>query len=229
MNLRGLRRDAEHTGWIRALLARLTARLQTLLGVQVFRVNLRPMPRRPLEPVPPEGIRLCALRLEQLLEAAADPELGLDPDFIRAALERGDVAFGAYEGNRLIGYNWRAANAVPFLQNVWVKIGHRYHYAYKSFVRPSYRGRRIHTAITRLADRYSMERGCVGEIGIVNIANLASLGAAKSLGRRKVGYAGCVTLFGHCASFRTRGVRELGIELYRPQAQAPIGLEPARG
>jgi hypothetical protein len=229
MNLTGLHRDAAHVGMIGALLARAIARLQQWLGIHIFRVNLRVLPRHFVEPAPPEGIRLCPLRLEDLLQASADPELGLEPDFIRTALANGDLVVGALEGDRLIGYLWRSAIAAPFVEDLWIRIGPRHHYAYKSFVRPSHRGMRIHIALSRLADKNSIERGCTGEIGTINIANVASLGAAKSLGRHRIGYAGCVMLFGHSVSFRTPAVRELGLVIFRPDAPVPVGLVPAQG
>jgi GNAT superfamily N-acetyltransferase len=229
MNLTGLRRDSAHVGLINALVARAIARLQLWLGIHVFRVNLRPLPEHPAESVPPEGIRMCVMRLEELLEASADAELGLEPEFIRRALEHGDLVVGAFERDRLVGLQWRTSVAAPFFEDLWIRTGPRYHYVYKSFVRPSHRGMRIHSALSRLADRYSAEKGCIGELGVVNIANVASLGAAKSLGRRRIGYAGYVTLFGHCLSFRTAAVKALGIVIFTPRARVPIGLVPAQG
>jgi len=229
MNLIGLHRDAAHVGVIGALLARAIARLQQWLGIHIFRVNLRVLPRHPVEPAPPEGIRLCPLRLEDLLQASADPELGLEPDFIRTALANGDLVVGAFEGDRVVGFLWRSVIAAPFYEDLWVRIGPHHHYAYKSFVRPSHRGMRIHIALARLADKHSVEKGCTGEIGFANIANVASLGAARSLGRRRIGYAGYVMLFGHSVSFRTPAVRDLGFVIFRPEAPVTVGLVPAQG
>jgi hypothetical protein len=221
MNLQDLRRDAAHGGWTRVLVARTTTRLQNWLGVHVFRVNFRPTPKDPLEPAPPNGIRLCLLRPEELLEAAADPELDLDPDFIRAAVAQGDVTVGAFEGARLVAYSWSTFVAAPFYEGLWVRVGRPYRYIYKSLTRPSHRARRIYIAIMRLADAHFLERGCAGEIGFTNIANLASLGSQRSLGRRKVGYTGYITLFGQCFSFRTPAVKRLGVVIFRPPARVP--------
>ena len=85
--MQALRQDAAYSGWIRTVLARALAKLQRWLGMQVFRVNLRPIAEHPPEPRPPDGIRLCLMRLEELLDAAADPEFGFDPAFARAQLE----------------------------------------------------------------------------------------------------------------------------------------------
>jgi hypothetical protein len=229
MDLQILQRDASYAGWVRTVLAWLLWRLQIWSGIQVFRVNLRPIPADAPPPAPPDGIRLCLLRLDQLLEAAADPELDLGPDFIRDALARGDIAFGAYEGERLVGCSWRTATAAPLAESLWTRIGPRCHHVYKTFVRPSHRGRHIHVAMTRFADRISVERGCPAEIGFVNICNLASLGAAKRLGRPRVGYAGYIVLFGHCIPFRTRGLKKLGIVVFKPHTQESVRLVPAQG
>lgn len=226
--MQALRQDAAYSGWTRTILARALAKLQRWLGMQVFRVNLRPIAEHPPEPRPPDGIRLCLMRLEELLDAAADPEFGFDPAFARAALAQGDLVFGAYEGERLISMTWRTPGVAPLADPVWVRIGPRCHHAYKSFVKASHRGRRIHTAVSAFADRYSVEKGCPAEIGFINVTNLASIGAAQALGRKKAGYAGYVNVFGHCIPFRTAGVRSIGVELFKPH-EAAADLVPARG
>ena len=228
MNLQDLRRDAAHSGWIWALLARGLWRAQIWLGMQIFRVNLRHMRADAPDRAPPEGIRLCVMRLEDLLEASADIEFDFDPAFARAALARGDMVFGAYDGERLVSLTWRTPVAAPLAEPVWTRVGPRCHHAYKTYVRPSHRGRHIHTAVSRFADRYSIEKGCPSEIGLVNIGNLASLGAARSIGRPKVGYAGYFTLFGHCILFRTPGVKRIGVELFRLRA-TPANIVSVRG
>ena len=228
MNLHALRRDAAHWGWIPALLSRALRRLQVWAGVHVFRVNVRPLPRQLIEVDPPDGITVRVLRIEQLLEASVDPELDLDPEFIRITLAQGDLVCGAYEDGRLVGYAWRTSIAAPYYNGLWIKPGHRYHYAYRTYVLPSHRGRQIHAAIVRLADKHSLERGCAAEIDLMPIDNLASLGAARSLGRMKVGYAGYLRMFGHSFPFRTPRVKEMGVVIFKPRARLPIGLVPAR-
>ena len=228
MNLENVRRDAAHWGWFRTLLARGLSRLQVWSGVHLFRVNVRPFPQHPLEPSPPAGITVCVPQLDQILQATADPELDLDPDFVRITMAQGDLVCGAYDGDRLIGYAWRTAVAAPYYEGLWIKAGYRYHYAYRHYVLPSYRGRQVHTAMLRLADRESLKRGCIAELDVSPIANIASLGAARSLGRKLIGFAGHLSLFGRSYPFMTPRVKNCGLVIFKPHARIPAGLVTER-
>jgi hypothetical protein len=122
MNLSALRSDAAHAGWAQALAARAMKWLQACIGLRIYRVNVRPFPEPPVEPALSPGITLRALVREELLEAAADPDLELDPEFVRNALARGDLAFGAFEDGCLVSYTWRSSSAAPFADGLWVRI-----------------------------------------------------------------------------------------------------------
>jgi hypothetical protein len=150
----------------------------------------------------------------ELLKAAEDPGLDIHPDFVRAALARGDMAFGAFEGDRLVGYTWRTFTAAPDLDGLWARVNRPYQYSYKGFTRPSHRGKRIHVAITYFADAYLLERGYTAEVGFVGITNFSSLAVAKFLGRRRIGYAGYVKWFGRRIPFTTPAVKKVGARLF---------------
>jgi hypothetical protein len=137
--------------------------------------------------------------------------LGLD--FVRDALVRGDMAFGAFERDRLVGYTWRTFTAAPDRDGLWARVSHPYQYSYKAFTRPSYRRKRIHVAITFVADAYLLRRGYMFEVGYMEIDNFASIGVADFLGRRRIGYAGYVKWFGRSIPFRTPAVKKIGVEL----------------
>jgi hypothetical protein len=152
----------------------------------------------------------------ELLKAAEDPGLDIHPDFVRAALARGDMAFGAFEGDRLVGYTWRTFTAAPDLDGLWARVNRPYQYSYKGFTRPSHRGKRIHVAITYFADAYLLERGYTAEVGFVGITNFSSLAVAKFLGRRRIGYAGYLKWFGRRIPFATPAVKKVGARLFEP-------------
>jgi hypothetical protein len=232
MRLDDLRADAGRWGWTRSLLIRLMSRLQKCAGLHIYRVGVRPLVRQRPEPNLPGGISLRVARPEELLNAAADPELDMHPDFIRAALERGDMAFGAFEGDRLVGYSWRTFTAAPDRDGLWARVDPPYFCGYKAFTRLSHRGRRIHASVALFSDAYLLERGYAAEVGFVDTTNLASLAVARFLGRQKVGYAGYVKWFGRCITFRTPAVKKIGaglFELHRqPEAPPlPVVARPA--
>jgi hypothetical protein len=163
-----------------------------------------------------DGIAVRLARPEELLRAAGDPALDMSPDFVRSALARGDFAIGAFEGDRLVGYAWRTFAAAPDVDGLWVRVEPPCHYLYKGFTLPSHRGRHIQVAIPLFSDRFFLEQGYTSEVGIVDIANFASINNGKRLGRRKIGYAGYVKWFGRCFPFRTPGVRKIGFEFFQP-------------
>jgi len=185
--------DLSRWGWKRSALIRVMSMLRRHVGLHVYRVNVRPLlVRQSPEPQLPGGIAVRIVSLDELLRAVGDPELGLYHDFVRDALARGDMAFGAFEGDRLVGYTWRTFTAAPDREGLWMRVGHPYQYSYKAFTRPSHRRKRIHVAITFSADAYLLARGYGFEVGYTEITNFSAIGVADFLCRRRIGYAECV-------------------------------------
>lgn len=212
--LHSLQADVRRWGWLRSLFMRVMSGLRQYAGIHICRVGVRPLARDTPRPILPSGIHLRIVRPEELLDAADDPDLHMDRDFVRAALARGDMAFGAFEGDRLVGYSWRSFTAAPHFESLWAGVGRPYFCGYKAFTRPSHRGQRIHVAVALFSDTFLLDRGYAAEVGLVDVANYASLRTADVLGRRKIGYAGYVKLFGRCIPFRTAAVRKIGLELF---------------
>jgi len=217
MNREYLRAEIKRWGWMRMLFKWLMRSLGKYAGLHIYRVNKRPLGGYPGSPDLPSGISLAIVPPGKLLDAAVDPELDMDPNFVRAALARGDLAFGAFDGDLLIAYVWRTFTAAPAEDGLWVRVDRPCHYAYKAFTLPSYRGKRIHIAISLLCDKYFMERGYAAEVGFSEISNYPSIAAAKFLGRRRVGFAGYVRCLGRRISFRTPGLKKLGFEFFEPK------------
>ena len=215
LKLDNLRADLKRWGWMRSLLLRIVSRLRTHAGIHLYRVGLRPLVKAEHRL---DGISVRIAQPEELLTAAHDPELDMRPDFVRSALARGDFAIGAFEGDRLVGYAWRTLTAAPDVDGLWVRVERPCHYIYKGFTLPSHRGKHIQVAIPAFSDRYFMEQGYTSEVGIVDVANFASLSNGKRLGRRKAGYAGYVKWFGRCLPFRSPGAKKIGFELFKLRA-----------
>jgi hypothetical protein len=206
--------DVRRWGWKRSVFIRVISLLRRYIGLYIYRINVRPLVGQSPEPYFPSGIAVRIVPPEELLKAADDPELDLDLDFVRDALARGDMAFGAFEGDRLVGYTWRTFTAAPDRDGLWARVSHPCQYSYKAFTRPSHRRKRIHVAITFFADAYLLGRGYTFEVGYMEVNNFASIGVADFLGRRRIGYAGYVKWFGRCVPFRTPAVKKIGAELF---------------
>lgn len=219
MNFRALSDDAARMGWLPTVFARVLSRLEDFFGFSVFRVNTRAMSaQRDAAPVP--GITIRELGADELTEAAKDPDLELEPRFVDEALGRGDLAWGAFEHGKLVCYTWRASSKAPFSDGVWVRVPSPLQYGYKSYTRPSHRGRGLYPAVGRFADRRSSELGHPAMLHLVDVSNIASLRAANQLGSKKAGYAGYFKFLGRRATFRTPGARAMGVELYLPRPGA---------
>jgi hypothetical protein len=215
-----LRADARRWGWTRALLARLAGLLRDYGGVHFYRVNLRPLDKRPPVPDLPPGIRVCLVPAETLLRAVEDPELDLDGGFVRAALSRGDLCFGALEGQRLVSYAWRSLGAAPAPDGMWVRVAPPNHYAHKAFTLPAWRGRRLHIAVSLASDEHFRAQGHGAEVGCNEITNYPISAAADYLGRNRIGYAGYLKWFGRRVPFRTRSLEKIGFEFFEPPEHA---------
>jgi len=213
-----LRADVRRWGWNRSLLIRVISILRRYAGVHLYRINVRSLVGPSPEPHLPTGITVRIVPPEELLRAADDPDLDLSLDFVRDALARGDMAFGAFEGDRLVGYTWRTFTAAPDRNGLWARVSHPYQYSYKGFTRPSHRRKRIHVAITSFADAHLLRSGYTFEVGYTEIDNFAAVGVAHFLGRRRIGYGGYVQWFGRSVPFRTPAVRRIGAELFELRA-----------
>ena len=209
-----LREDVRRWGWVRSLFIRVVSVLRRYIGFHIYRINVRPLARHSPEPYLAGGITVRIVAPGELFRAAGDPELDLSLDFVRDALARGDMAFGAFDGDRLVGYTWRTFTAAPDGGGLWARVSRPYQYSYKAFTRPSCRGKRIHVAITFFADAYLLGRGYAFEVGYMEISNFASIGVADFLGRRRIGYAGYEKAFGCRIPFRTPAVKRIGFELF---------------
>jgi hypothetical protein len=174
------------------------------------------MAGQPDYPKTPPEIRFGIIESKDCLKFSEDPELDLDRDFVAAALERGDLMFGALEGDDLVSYVWRTLTTAPHNDRLWVRAAQPYCYCYKSLTRPAYRGKRISPAAHLFSDVEMAKRGFSHRVGFVSVANLSSLSMGKYMGSRPIGYAGYVKWFGRILTFRTRHIREIGFEFYEP-------------
>jgi hypothetical protein len=206
--------DAAHWGWTLAVLMRATSRIERLLGLRVFQVNVRGLNPAQNPIALAKDITVRALDPAALIHFSQDPDFELGPAFVKEALANGDLAYGAFDQSKLVGYTWRSFSSAPFFEGLWVKVPRPFQYSYKAYTLPSQRGRGIYRVFASFADRQAWDSGYLAMLALIDISNLPSLRASKQMGSKQEGYAGYLKLFGHCFTFRTPAVRDLGVQLY---------------
>ena len=196
--------------------------LREYLGLHLCRIVSRPLG---CEPAPTGSIRYELMLERDLLPHCADPGLELPEDQARSALARGDLCVAAFEGERLVGYEWFAFGPTPHLPGLWVAFDRDARYGYKKFVHPDYRGKRIAAGLSAYGDQWCLRRGCTRTVAFIDMDNHASWRASARLGSTTVGYAGYVKLFNAYLCFRSPGAKALGFRFYAP-AKAAVRTRP---
>jgi len=198
------------------VLEKFIARLRRYLGIDLCRVLARDIGEG--KGSEPAQFEFRPLTRPELLRLCADPEYQLGATWVRSALARGDVCFGALEDGRVAGYVWLAYSGARYSDRVWVRTDAFSRYTYKVFIRPEYRGRRLAQELYRRADAAALARGRTRAVMVVQADNQASLRAARRDGFSIVGYAGHVACRGGALAFRSPGARRFGFEFYSVQA-----------
>ncbi len=199
-------------GVVRVLTAELLLRLERHFGIQIWSIHIRMLSET--FTMPPEHaarFEFRLLTLEESLQASQNPALDLSPDFIRAAFDRGDVCFGAYENKNLVAYAWRSLNSAPVANGLWFRVEchPRRYYGYKSLTLDEYRGIRLNGSLIRYSDAYFFERGIKGNISYVALHNLSSRASySRRPNQKRIGYAGFICWGKRYWTFRTKRVRE---------------------
>lgn len=162
------------------------------------------------------GVETRVLSSEEALACCSEEGLDLRPDMVVGAYSRGDVCFGAYEAETLVGYCWLASASLHHLDDVWVQFGPSVAWVYKSFVRPSHRGRGIVAALYGFTDRQASEWGRSISVICVESHNASSIAAALRAGYRASGRAGYLRRGERLIDWYSQWVRGHGISFYIP-------------
>jgi GNAT superfamily N-acetyltransferase len=198
------------------LYATAMSRLYRYCGFNLCRVMARALPD---EPVPRDFKGILEYRMveeAQLLRWCADSELELSEEKLRRAFVRGDRCVGAFERGKLVGYMLFAFQPAPDGDDVWVAFHRDLRYAYKGYLRPAYRGRRIGTELFRAGALVCPREDRSIEVTMIHTHNTRSLRAAHSAGWMSVGYAGYVKALGLFVPFRSPGARGYGFRFFEP-------------
>jgi len=196
------------------MLGAVMRRLARHAGLRWFRFFERSLDHASSPAAEPQGLQICFVPPGELAALWSERELEVREDMARAASERGDLCVAAYDGPVIAGYCWHAFAPVPHLDGVWVRFERHVAWPYKSFVRPSYRGRGIAQSLYRFADRAAEERGRSTSVLCVEAHNAPSVAAALRAGYRDAGGAGYLRRGRLFRDWYSAPVRRLGVSFY---------------
>lgn len=207
------------------MLARALSFLRRRFGINLCRVLARRPGglRRDAGGTP--GLEYRLAREGELLDAALDPALEIEPAAVRSALRCGDLCVGCFEGGRLVGYLWYAFGSAPHGGGLRVEFDSAAErYAYRAFTHPAYRGKGIGRSLFMLGGEICPRHGRNEDLCLIYMDNPPSRRAARNAGWREEGYAGYFLLGGLFLGFRSPGARRHAVRFSRARASAAPGL-----
>jgi ribosomal protein S18 acetylase RimI-like enzyme len=193
---------------------RVMSRLGWQAGVRVFRIFGRRLRAWTGAAAPRVDCRLLPER--EVLALCADPVLDLVPSNVQAAYRRGDLCVGAFQDGELAGYCWFALSPSPLMDGAWLEFPDQVVYTYKSYVRPSFRGRGIAAALYGFADAHFLERGRTHAVLCVESHNRPSIAAARRSGFAEAGYAAYLA-GARLGAWRSRAAAGYGVRFFVPE------------
>lgn len=165
----------------------------------------------------------CTVRLatrDELLAAAREPDFGLVPADVDAALARGDICAAAFDNGRMVSYVWRSFSSARYGDDLWIEISKPYRYGYKAYTAPEHRGRHLQNSVALFTDHLCAERGHTHSLSLIETHNYPSLQSEARRHSRLVGWVGYFKVFGRTYPFRSPGAQKHGLGIRRETASA---------
>jgi len=207
---------AKRWGWPRTIYRLIMRGAGDYLGIHVVVVRTRFTTADIGNPCDLPEIEFRLIDSDTIMRAIDDPALDVDQEFVSAAIERGDLGFGAFDRSQLIAYVWRSTTSAPHTDGLWVRVSKPYCYSYKSFTRMDYRGKHIVPALILYSDQEMLKLGYTHRIGFIAVTNFASLAMGVRMGSQTIGHAEYTHWFGRYFFFRSKNVADIGFEFFEP-------------
>ena len=219
-----LKAHIQRWGWRRTAYALVMHAASKILGLEVYALRSREAPEQGLGSqckVP--GVTFRLVSDEELLSSVDDIALPLQDEFVGPAMDRGDLAFGAFHEGVLIAYVWRSTGSAPHYDDCWVHVARPYSYSYNSFTRPEFRGKHLLPALMMYSDHDMRKKGYTHRVGIAAVTNFASLRMGKHMDSHTIGHVGFLKWFGRYHFFRSVPAADIGFRFFQPSREKGDG------
>jgi len=138
-------------------------------------------------------------------QSAADPELEMEEEFLREAIEKQDLCYAISNDERIVSYGWYSQKPTKMNGDLYFHFDNQYIYMYKGVTKPGFRGKRLHAIGMALAMQSPQLRNSKGMVSCVERQNLASLRSIYRMGYRRTGSIYMLSFFGNYFSYSSPG------------------------
>jgi hypothetical protein len=157
----------------------------------------------------PQQMTAMFLTDDMIRRFAADPEIGMSPEFVEEALAKGDACYGILSGEALVSYGWYSTRPTRIdPSELMLEFGQEHIYMYKGYTRPDFRGRRLHAIGMSLALDHYRSQGFKGIVSYIEADNFDSIKSAFRMGYRIFGSVYILSVFGTIFSHTTPGCKK---------------------
>ena len=218
-----IRENLEHFGVRKSIYDIFVRSINRVVFFKVFNVmRLEQVDPEYLSIEPPLEWRL--LDRSQLKDFSQNPECDITPEFLDAAVAKGDECYGVFEGGQLASYGWYSNQPTDTSDDLTLFFNSDYIYMYKGFTHPRYRGQRLHAIGMNLALRKYRKLGYKGLVSYAESNNFSSLKSAYRLGFRDIGRIAVWKFFGRPIIVAGHGCRKFGLFFEASKPTAPIEM-----
>ncbi|MFK7914100.1 MAG: hypothetical protein AB8B93_09315 [Pseudomonadales bacterium] len=206
----------DHARWgaRRASYMLLMRGLEKVLGFHVAVVNSRPLYTDLQDTEIAEGYSIRQLADTDYAALPEHPRLNAPADFIANARAAGGFCMGAFAGEELVAYVWRAFHDAPAAEGFRLRMAPHLRYGYKAMTLKEHRGRHLQTPISVLSDATCIDRGCTLGASYIATHNFASLASDARRGASPVGWIFWINKGGWRWCHTSAGARAFGLEIY---------------
>jgi hypothetical protein len=157
----------------------------------------------------PERLTATFLTDAMIRRLAADPEIGMSPEFVEEALAKGDECYGILSGDALVSYGWYSSSPTRIdPPELMLEFDTDHIYMYKGYTHPDFRGQRLHAIGMTLALEHYKSKGFKGIVSYIEADNFDSIKSAFRMGYRIFGSVYILSVFGKIFSHTTRGCKQ---------------------
>jgi len=156
------------------------------------------------------------------IQSAEDPELEMDEEFLKEAIEKQDLCYAISNNDRIVSYGWYSQKPTKMKEDLYFYFDNQYVYMYKGVTKPEFRGKRLHAVGMAAAMQSPQLQNSKGMVSCVERQNLASLKSVYRMGYRRTGSVYWLNFWGHYYNYSTPGCQLTQARTQRRRNVTPI-------